>query len=202
VKKISKIKISDKINEEQLNQAMNIFYSAFKQKIRHLIKSREKAVAVYKNSINKDRVFYALIENDVVGIAGLHYENKNFIDIKYSNLRKHFNPLRSFFIYWIYKIVSPKVKEDAVRIDSIAEKEQFRSAGIGTELINKVLEFAKNKAFKEVILEVVNTNPKAKKLYERMGFKEKKHVRYYLLTRPAGFSSEYIMSYAVPHNHS
>jgi len=202
VEKISKIKISVKINEEQLNQAMNIFYSAFKQKIRPLIKSREKAVAIYKNSLNKDRVFYALIENDVVGIAGLHYENKNFIEIKYSYLRKYFNPFTSYFIYFMWKIFSPKVKEDAVRIDSIAVKEQFRGAGIGTDLINKVLEFAKNKAFKEVVLEVVNTNPKAKKLYERMGFKEKKHVRYYFLTRPAGFSSEYIMSYAIPHNHS
>jgi GNAT superfamily N-acetyltransferase len=190
-----KIKITDEINENQLNQAMDIYYFAFKQKIKLLIKSKEKAVEVYKKSLNADRIFYAVMENKVVGLAGLHYENKNFIDVEYRSLRKHFNPFRSYFIYSIYKLISPKIKEDVLRIDSLAVKESVRGLGIGSQLIDKVFQFAKSKGFNEVILEVVDTNPKAKKLYEKIGFKEKKLVKYYFLTRPAGFSSEYIMSY-------
>ena len=188
------IEIADSINKNQRISAIEILYYAFEQKIRALIKSKEKTLAIYNKSLKNDQVFYALLDGNVVGLIGLQYKNKTFLEFKYRDLRKYFNPLRSYFIYRIYKLTSPKIKDDVLRIDSIAVDKSFRSMGIGTQLINKVFEFAKNKGFKEVVLEVINTNPKAKELYERIGFKEKKIVRYYFLTRSAGFSSEYIMS--------
>ena len=189
------IEIADSINKNQRIRAIEIFYDAFEQKIRALIKSKEKALAIYNRSLKNDQVFYALLDGNVVGLIGLHYKNKTFLEFKYRDLRKYFNPLRSYFIYRIFKLTSPKIKDDALRIDSIAVDKSFRSLGIGSQLINKVFEFAKNEGFREVVLEVVNTNPKAKELYDRIGFKEEKIVRYYFLTRSAGFSSEYIMSY-------
>ncbi|MCL4378787.1 MAG: GNAT family N-acetyltransferase [Actinobacteria bacterium] len=215
--------ITQTINETQLSQAVEIYYEAFKKKIRVLIKSREKVFAIYieafkkNNALNKNevqeksrslndpsindtslsnnRVFYSLLDTRVVGLIGLQYENKNFIEFTYDDLRKYFNPFQSYFIYSIYKMSSPKLKDGVLRIDSIAVDSSFRSLGIGTKLINRVFEFAKTRGFREVILEVVDTNPRAKDLYERIGFKQKKIIRYYFLTRPAGFSSEYIMSY-------
>ena len=189
------IEIADSINKNQRIRAIEIFYDAFEQKIRALIKSKEKAIAIYNKSLKNDQVFYALLDGNVVGLIGLQYGNKTFLEFKYGDLRKYFNPLKSYFIHRIYKLTSPKIKDDVLRIDSIAVDKSFRSLGIGTQLINKVFEFAKNKGFKEIILEVINTNPKAKTLYERIGFKEKKIVRYYFLSRSAGFSSEYLMSY-------
>ena len=189
------IEIADSINKNQRIRAIEILYYAFEQKIRALIKSKEKALAIYNRSLKNDQVFYAFLGGNVVGLIGLHYKNKTFLEFKYRDLRKYFNPLQSYFIYRIYKLTSPKIKDDVLRIDSIAVEKSFRSLSIGTQLINKVFEFAKNEGFKEVVLEVNNTNPKAKELYERIGFKEKKIVRYYFLTRSAGFSSEYIMSF-------
>jgi ribosomal protein S18 acetylase RimI-like enzyme len=189
------IEITESINKNQRIRAIEILYYAFEQKIRALIKSKEKALAIYNKSLKNDQVFYALLDGNVVGLIGLQYKNRTFLEFKYRDLRKYFNPLQSYFIYKIYKLTSPKIKDDVLRIDSIAVDKSFRNLGIGTQLINKVFEFAKNKGFKKVILEVINTNPKAKGLYERIGFKEKKIVRYYFLTRSAGFSSEYIMSY-------
>ena len=189
------IEIAGSINKNQRVRAIEIFYDAFEQKIRALIKSKEKALAIYNRSLKNDQVFYAFLDGNIVGLIGLHYKNKPFLEFKYRDLRKYFNPLQSYFIYRIYKLTSPKIKDDVLRIDSIAVDKSFRSLGIGTQLINNVLEFAKNKGFKEVVLEVINTNPKAKELYGRMGFKEEKIVRYYFLARSAGFSSEYVMSY-------
>lgn len=189
------IEIADSINTSQRIRAIEILYCAFEQKIRALIKSKEKALAIYNESLKNDQVFYAFLNGNVAGLIGLQYENKNFLEFKYKDLRKYFNPLHSFFIYKIYRLTSPKIKEDVLRIDSIAVDKSYRGMGIGTQLINKVFEFAKKRGFKEVILEVVDTNPRAKALYEKIGFKEKKIIRYYFLTRSAGFSSEYLMSY-------
>jgi len=189
------IEIADNINENQRIRAIEILYYAFEQKIRALIKSREKALAIYDMALRNRHVFYAFLDGNVAGLIGLQYGNENFLEFKYRDLRKYFNPLQSYFIYIIYKLTSPKIKNDVLRIDSIAVDKSFRSLGIGTQLINKVFEFARTKGFKEVVLEVINTNPRAKALYERIGFKKTKIVRYYFLTRSAGFSSEYIMSH-------
>ncbi len=51
----------------------------------------------------------------------------------------------------------------------ISIREGFRSFGIGTALINDVISKAKG-VFEIINLEVFSTNPKAKSLYERLGF--------------------------------
>lgn len=195
MEKIDDIKITNSATKNQIDQAIEIFYLAFKKKLRALIKSKEKTIAIYKKSINYDRVLYALKDEKVVGIVGLHYDNKNFAKIRYEEVRKHFNFFSGYFIYLFYKIATPKIKDDVLRIDSIAVGEDFRGRGVGSMLIDEVLKFAKKKKFKEVILEVVDTNPRAKKLYENIGFKEKKLIKYCFLTKPAGYSSEFVMSY-------
>lgn len=191
--KTKDIIITEKISQNQLNQAVDIYYFAFQRKIRALIKLTEKALAIYKKALNPDRGLFALSNHSVVGVTGLHYDNKNFMEIKYKYIREHFNPIQSYFIYFINKIMSPKLEPGVLRIDSIAVAENARGQGIGSLLIKKVFEFAKEKGFKKIVLEVVDTNPKAKKLYERLGFKEKKIVKYYFTKRVAGFSSESIM---------
>ncbi len=191
----TEINIKTEVNEKQLVEAVEIFYEAFERKIKPLIKSKEAACGIYKKSINPDRVIYAFSDDEVVGIAGLHYDGKNFMNGRYSYYRQYFSPFKSFFIYNINKWMSPKIKKDELRIDTLAVKNTRRSLGIGSMLMQEVFSLAKSKGFNEVILEVVNTNPEAKRLYEKTGFIVKKHVKYYFLTRSAGFTSEYIMSY-------
>ena len=83
---------------------------------------------------------------------------------------------------------------DIIRIESLAVESNFRGKGEGTLLLKKVFDFARENGYREVMLEVVDTNPRAKALYERLGFAQKKIRKYYFFTRSAGFSSEYIMS--------
>ncbi len=43
--------------------------------------------------------------------------------------------------------------------------------GIGSKLIEALLEYSKSNEYKQVKLDVINENPRAKALYERVGFK-------------------------------
>ncbi len=188
------MEITETIPEESRAKALEIFYDAFAQKIRALIKSKEKALAIYSKSLNPERVFYAVHGGEVAGLIGLQYGDQYFMEFRYEIFREFYNPLTSRFYLFLLKRSSPKLKKGVMRIDSVAVDPGSRSLGIGTGLINKVLDFAKEKGYREVILEVVNTNPRAKMLYERLGFRQKKYINYYFLTRIAGFTGEYIMS--------
>jgi len=179
---------------------VRIFYDAFERKITAFIKSKEKAISIYEKSLNTDRIILAVEDKKITGMAGLHYDDRNFTDIKYGMLKRYYSPLKSFFMYWGLRLMTPKIKEGTVRIDSLAVDKSYRGKGIGTKLIEAVIEFARQNGYSQVLLEVVDTNPKAKVLYERMGFKVKKKVNFYFLIRSAGFSSEYIMVYKIAEN--
>ena len=57
-------------------------------------------------------------------------------------------------------------------IDEVSVSEKCRSCGIGTALIKKILSICKKKKVEEVKLNIYNTNVKAKRLYERLGFED------------------------------
>ena len=59
-------------------------------------------------------------------------------------------------------------------IDDICVDETSRGEGVGRSLYNHVLEYAKEKKFYNVTLNVWNCNPGAMKFYETMGMKPQK----------------------------
>jgi ribosomal protein S18 acetylase RimI-like enzyme len=189
--------ITNKVNDKQFGQALEIYYNSFEQKIRPLLQPKEKAIRLSSHAINPNRIYYALKNGKAVGIIGLQYDDLDFLSYRFDFIRKYYSFFKSIYLYFILNIMKTKLDAYTIRIDSVAVDDQYRGQGIGKILINKVVEIAKNRGFKEIILEVVNTNPRAKKLYEKMGFKEKKHIKFYFLTRAFGFSSAYVMSMKV-----
>jgi len=93
----------------------------------------------------------------------------------------------------VFKIFSAKVKHNEIRIDAVAVRDDLRGLSIGTAMLKYFFDFARTEGFEKTYLEVVDTNPRAKKLYERLGFVRKKTNRFYFLTAGAGFSSQDIM---------
>lgn len=54
-------------------------------------------------------------------------------------------------------------------IDDICVDEKYRGSGIGSEIYNYVVMFAKKNGFYNITLNVWECNPKARKFYEKMG---------------------------------
>lgn len=63
-------------------------------------------------------------------------------------------------------------KEKRTLCDTIAVAEQYRGLGIGSKLLQTVIDFGRKENFACVKLSVIGTNTHAKKLYERTGFRE------------------------------
>ncbi len=60
--------------------------------------------------------------------------------------------------------------DKTMEIMNLVTKKQNRGNGIGTLLLNKIIEIAENKNIKEIMLEVKESNLVARKLYEKAGF--------------------------------
>jgi ribosomal protein S18 acetylase RimI-like enzyme len=67
----------------------------------------------------------------------------------------------------------------------------FRSQGVGSALVEAVVDWAKSKGFSQVLLWVTEVNEKAQRLYERHGFARTGRV---IEVRPSEPAVEYEMT--------
>lgn len=65
---------------------------------------------------------------------------------------------------------------DVLYIDSVAVDSKFGGRGIGTKLIQRVVEHARETNIPAVTLNVDQDNPAAARLYERLGFRKDKVI--------------------------
>ena len=78
-------------------------------------------------------------------------------------------------------------------MDGLFVAPEARGLGVGTALLDAVVDEAKRRGYTQVRLDVVDTNPRAKALYKHVGFKELKTVKIGLLKHIFGFSASTTM---------
>ncbi len=55
-------------------------------------------------------------------------------------------------------------------MDGIVVDGEARGKGIGSMLLDQIIDYAKEHKFKSIRLDVIDSNPRAQKLYETKGF--------------------------------
>lgn len=107
---------------------------------------------------------------------------------------KSLQALRFSYIYFLDSLVLANLNEDDLYIAEIAIDECKRGKGLGTKIIQKVIEKAKKQGFKRVVLDTDLRNTGAAKLYESIGFKKFDVKCSKLLNKDRGmYNMEYIL---------
>jgi ribosomal protein S18 acetylase RimI-like enzyme len=108
-----------------------------------------------------------------------------------SNIRKRIGFLKG----WLLKImftISP-LKKGELCLQMISVSSAARGKGIGKKMLDYLDKFAESKSFKQIVLDVIDNNTGALKLYEREGYLVTKHMNTKLFTHGMGFDGIYIM---------
>ncbi len=61
-------------------------------------------------------------------------------------------------------------------ISDLIVGESWRGQGVGTAIITRLIEMARSQQFLEVEIGVAESNPRALRLYHRLGFREKRRI--------------------------
>jgi ribosomal protein S18 acetylase RimI-like enzyme len=195
-----KITITRELNEEQKREAARLYADAFWLKLRHLWlfpSTREEAVEVIVHALDVSKGFYTLDDTGrLLGFVGLETGREYFVNLSWSSLRKVYGILSALWrlpAYWGFRLFHGGYPQEMLHIDAIVVSGEAQGMGIGTRLLEAVFLEAQNRSLKTTSLEVVDTNPKAKNLYERLGFRVVRQERYGVLTRKAGFGGVVFM---------
>jgi ribosomal protein S18 acetylase RimI-like enzyme len=160
---------------------------------------------INSNNLNNNSKFYIILdendfddaEDNIIGIISLVKGQKGsllkdiLLTLKNLNL---LDSLRFSFIYILDHFVLAKTLPDDIYLAEIAIDKSQRGKGMGTEILNIIIEAARKKRFKRVVLDAEFNNKEAIKLYKSLGFEifDKKSIKLFKKERGM-YNMEYIL---------
>ena len=168
------VQIQFGVPKNQRRKIAKIYYEAFKDKLGRIFSNKQKAETLISRSLRDDRILVACKDGVAVGFAGLQYQGKKFVDPSLTQVARIYGleTIRGMLFFFFSMFNKPKPNQ--LYLEMLAVSEDQRNKGIGTKLIQSTINHARSKKIPQIKLEVVDTNPKAKKLYERIGFEKAK----------------------------
>ena len=183
--------------EEYLQEAAELFYDSFQQKFNPIMDTREQGVSFLQKHLNLKGTMVALNGKELLGIAGLQYEGCHFFTPSFSDLTSEFGWLRGILKVIRMRMFNSPDRKGELYLKAIMVHPSMQGRGVGTHLLTGISDYARAHDFSTIRLDVVDTNPDARRFYEQHGFVATKIRRcplpFQFLCRPMGFSSAITM---------
>ncbi|MEL6609430.1 MAG: GNAT family N-acetyltransferase, partial [Pseudomonadota bacterium] len=113
------------------------------------------------------------------------------------DLVRVYGPVQALWRGAILEQFERKLRPGILQMDGIFVRETARGQGVGSALLEAVVWTARMNRCDAVRLDVIDTNPRARQLYERQGFRAVGEVRAGLLAPVLGFRTATIMELPV-----
>ncbi|MEL6308510.1 MAG: GNAT family N-acetyltransferase [Chloroflexota bacterium] len=164
------IHIQRGIPENEIERTATLYYEAFRQKLQPIFRDETRGIAVLSQSMQTDYGIVALVDDKVVGIAGFKDAQGSLTNIQPHNVTDVFGFFGGWARLLALSLFERKVEPNVLLMDGIVVDASMRGKGIGSRLLDAVIDHAGENGYSQVRLDVVDTNPRAQQLYERKGF--------------------------------
>jgi ribosomal protein S18 acetylase RimI-like enzyme len=149
-----------------------LYWEAFSAKLGRVMGPEAKAMQFLETQLDPD---YALIarasSGQILGVAGFKTSEGSMVGGELTDLARVYGWLSTLWRAPILALVERDLAEDILLMDGICVTADARGLGVGSALLDAILATAQERGVSAVRLDVINTNPRAKALYERLGFK-------------------------------
>lgn len=189
------------IPEQYRETAVELYEEAFGKKLGVAIKDKGKRLNLLDSTLILKYAIGAFFDKKLIGIAGFQTAEGSLTSgIGYRDLLSQLGFIKGNWAALIFSIYERKPKPMELVMDGISVHSLGRGKGIGTKLLAEIKELGKNEGYKQIRLDVIDINPNAKKLYERVGFEIVKTESYPFLKGILGFSGSSTMVFNINKN--
>lgn len=182
--------------EAHRQTAAELYGQAFERKLVPLL-GRARMTALLAHALDPSFAFAALQGGQLLGVAGFQLVSGGFVCLKRHHFRQLYPPIVGELRYQAARTLERPHEPGTLLMDGIAVASAARGRGVGTGLLGAIKGYAAERGFGRVRLDVVNTNPKARRLYERLGFEAVDTQDLTLLRSILGFSAVTTMVWRV-----
>ncbi len=153
-----------------VDAAAALYLSALADKLVPLFGTGRRARQALAAAFER-RLGIAAVDHDrLVGILGIQVEQIGFMNVRLSSLTPHYGCCSSLWRLALLSVLHYAPHPDEAYIDGVAVSPAYRGRCIGTGLIRSLEAWARGQGLSMLSLEVVDSNPKARRLYDRIGF--------------------------------
>jgi len=152
--------------------AVRLFWQAFSGKLGTVMAPEDKAIGFLDRVIDPEFALSALSpENRLLGLAGFKTEEGALVGGSLKDMTAVYGVVGGTWRGLLLDVLERDMEKDCLLMDGIFVAEDARGRGIGGALLEAICAKARERRLSRVRLDVINTNPRAKALYERAGFK-------------------------------
>ena len=198
------IVIEHGLPDDLRDQAVEIFEDAFGQKMRTVVRDAERRKRFMHASYVAQNCVVAHRDGTLLGMTGLSSRGEPFAGGLMGNSwdprphRELLGWVGAAWAVWGSRLSSHRPKADELYVDGIAVAPDARGLGVGTRLLHETTAVARSLGKRFVRLDVIDTNPRAQALYERLGYRVTKVQSFGYKERWVGFGGMISMELAVP----
>ncbi len=156
--------------EDQRRAAAELYWQAFGGKLGRVLGPDHAALTYLERVMQQDHVFVALEDGRLVGLAGFKTAEGTFVGGTADDLRAVYGRTGAMWRGVLLRLPGRNLDEAHFQMDGVCVAREARGRGIGSRLVEAVCAEARRRGHAEVCLDVIDTNWRAKTLYERLGF--------------------------------
>jgi GNAT superfamily N-acetyltransferase len=185
-----KVSIEAGIRPEHRAQAARGYWQAFARKLRYPLGPTSKAVAFFERVIDPEHALSAVSDtDDFLGAAGFKTSTGSFIGGHFNDLSRVYGSIGATWRGLLIHALERNCEEGTLLMDGIFVEPEARGLGVGTKLLHALMDRAESAGLQRLRLDVIDTNPRARALYEREGFVPGHEKKLGILAPLFGFST-------------
>ncbi len=163
--------VVDGFQPSQRDKAIELYWQAFKGKLHPVMKPEETALKFLRQIADPSHAISAVLsDGTLIGVAGFKTKKGSFIGGDLKEMCSAYGTVGGLWRSLILSTLDRPVQPGILLMDGIFVSAQARGHGVGSALLSAILEKAKVLGCSKVRLDVIDTNPRARALYERSGF--------------------------------
>lgn len=172
-----------------------LYWQAFGGKLGRVLGPEDRALDYLTRVIRSDHCVSAFDDQgQLLGVAGFKTLRGSFAGGSSYDMRAVYGLWGAYWRGLVLMMLSNSVDNERFLVDGIAVQDFAQGQGIGTRLLENLYQEGRMRGYGEIRLEVVDRNPRARALYERLGFCLIAEERLGILAPIFGFRSAYVMT--------
>lgn len=175
-------------------EAAVLYWQAFGGKLGLVMGPDARAHRFLERVMRGDHAFVALDDKGrLLGLAGFKTPAGSFAGGEVGDMRAVYGWAGAAWRMRLLSLLSHEVDNERFLLDGICVVQPARGLGVGSALMAAIEAEARGRGYDQVRLDVIDTNWRAKALYERLGYRAIKTDRIGLLRFVFGFEAAVTM---------
>lgn len=184
------MKITVGIPHKNRAEAAALYWEAFGEKLGFVLGPKYRALIFITSVLRSDHGICAHDDHGrLLGVAGFKTSQGALVGGGFTDLRRVYGWVGATIRIMLLAALERDTENERFLMDGLYVAPEARGQGVGTALLDAIAAEARRRGYKQVRLDVIDTNPRAKALYLHEGFTELKTQRMGIMRHIFGFNA-------------